>query len=218
MPQSTLRYWVRGQQYALQAGWKTSIPIIILPEKEYPLLSFTNLVEAHILDAIRRVHKIPLQTVRKALDYLEAHFSSKHPLVEKRFETDGLDLFVREYDKLIAISKEGQLAIKNVLKLYLRRIEWDPSGLPIRLYPFTRKRHLEKQKLEHVVEEEPKLIVIDPSISFGRPILKGTRIPTEIIAERYKAGESIGELAHDYKRENYEIEEAIRCELYLKAA
>jgi uncharacterized protein (DUF433 family) len=76
------------------------------------------------------------------------------------------------------------------------------------LYPFTRKRQ----------PDEPKVIVIDPRISFGRPVLTGTGIRTAIVAERYKAGESIEELAKDYSREHLEIEEAIRCELSLEAA
>jgi uncharacterized protein (DUF433 family) len=78
----------------------------------------------------------------------------------------------------------------------------------VRLYLFTRKRDL----------REPKVGVIDPHISYGRPILVGTGIPTAVVAERYKAGESVDELAEDYGRSRNEIEEAIRCELWLEAA
>ena len=77
-----------------------------------------------------------------------------------------------------------------------------------RLYPFTRKRMV----------DESKAIVIDPLISFGRPVLAGSGIPTAVIAERYKAGESVDELADDYGRERLEIEEAIRYELDERAA
>jgi uncharacterized protein (DUF433 family) len=48
--------------------------------------------------------------------------------------------------------------------------------------------------------------------------LVGTGIPTAVIAERYKAGESIQALADDYERPPYDIEEAIRCELKIQAA
>ena len=65
---------------------------------------------------------------------------------------------------------------------------------------------------------EPKVVVIDPRISYGRPVLAGTGIPTAVVAERYKAGESIDELAEDYGRSRKEIEETIRCELWLEAA
>jgi uncharacterized protein (DUF433 family) len=61
-------------------------------------------------------------------------------------------------------------------------------------------------------------VVIDPYVSFGRPVLTRSGLPTVVIAERYKAGESVDELADDYDRERLEIEEAIPCELQIKAA
>lgn len=160
------------------------------------------------MDAIRREHEIPLPKVRAALRFLTERFPSKHPLADQRLETDGLDLFVQKYGQLINITREGQLALRKLLQAHLRRIEWDESGQAIRLYPFTRKRD----------PEEPKTVVIDPYVSFGRPVLVGTGIPTAIIAERLKAGDSIDTLADDYGRARSEIEEAIRCELPLEAA
>ena len=57
------------------------------------------------------------------------------------------------------------------------------------------------------------MVVIDPTLSAGRPVITGMGLATEVIAERYKAGETVAELAKDYDREKAEIEEAIRCEL-----
>ena len=114
-----------------------------------------------------------------------------------------MDLFVEKYGQLINISKAGQLAIKSLMRAYLHRIERDPAGYAVRLYPFLRLRDL----------EEPKVVVIDPYVSFGKPVLVGTGIPTSVIAERYKSGESIDALGDDYGRSRQEIEEAIRCEL-----
>lgn len=208
IPHATLRDWVLGRSYPTGAGRTFSKPIIFLPEKDRHLLSFVNLVESHVLDAIRREHEISLQKVRRALDYLTKHFPSRHPLAEQNFETDGLDLFVQKYGQLINLSQAGQLAIRSLLEAHLRRIDRDTAGLPVRLFPFTRKRQ----------PEEPKAVVIDPYVSFGRPVLVGTGIATVIIAERYKAGESMDELAEDYGRERLEIEEAVRCELEIEAA
>lgn len=208
LPKPTLRSWVLGRFYPTQAGRRFFRPVIDLAGNGRHLLSFMNLVEAHVLDAIRREHEIPLQKVRRALNYVRREFPSRHPLADQRFQTDSLNLFVEKYGQLINASQEGQLAIRELLQAHLRRIEWDEAGLAVRLFPFTRKRQL----------EEPRVIVIDPLISFGRPVLVGTGIPTAVIAERYKAGESMDELAKDYDRERVEIEEAIRCELELQAA
>jgi len=44
-------------------------------------------------------------------------------------------------------------------------------------------------------------------------VLAGTGIPTAVLADRYKAGESMRDLSVDYECERDLIEEAIRCEL-----
>ena len=197
-----------GRHYPTRGGRQFFHPIVRLGDQRTKLLSFLNLVEVHVLDAIRREHNIPLNKVRVALRYLEKEFPSRHPLADGEFETDGLDLFVKKYSQLINISQDGQLAMRSLLEAHLRRIERGPSGIPVRLFPFTRKR-------EH---DEPRAVVIDPRVSFGRPVLVGTGIATAVIAERYKAGESVEELADDYGRQRLEIEEAIRCELWIEAA
>ena len=207
IPLATLRSWVRGRYYPTDTGRKFFKPVIELPDPNLPSLSFVNLVEAHVLDAIRREHNIPLPTVRIALDYVKKHFDVPHPLADQKFESDGVSLIVSRFGELIAVSEAGQLAMKEMLAAHLRRVEHAAAGLAVRLYPFTRKRQ----------PDEPKVIVIDPRISFGRPTISGTGITTAIIAERYKAGESVDELAEDYGCQRGPVEEAVRCELELAA-
>lgn len=207
IPLATLRSWIRGRYYDTTKEKRFFEPLIRLPEKAIPILSFNNLVEVHILDAIRRNHKIQMYKIRDALKYIEKNFKSKHPLIEQKFETDGLNLFVSEFGKMINITQAGQLAMRELLSAHLQRIEHDEKGLAVKLYPFTRKRN----------SDEPKIIVIDPYVSFGRPIVAKSGIATNIIAERYKAGESMDQLADDYNCERFQIEEAIRCELDLAA-
>ena len=207
IPTATLHSWVLGRYYPVKGGRRLFRPVLQLPSKQQNLLSFMNLIEAHVLDAIRREHNVPLPKVRQALAYLSRQFPSPHPLADQRFETDGLDLFVEKCGRLINISRTGQLALRAWLEAHLRRIDRDAQGLAARLYLFTRKHQ----------PDEPKVIVIDPYISFGRPVLVGTGIPTAVIAERYKAGESLDQLAEDYGRPTKEIEEAIRCELSIAA-
>lgn len=197
-----------GGTYNTTVGRKTFPPVIDLADKRGRSLSFINLVEIHVLMAIRRQHTVPLPRVRTAIDYIRREFQSTHPLANEQLETDGMDLFITRFGQLINISKEGQLAMRDVLRAHLDRIERDAGGLPIRLYPFTRWRGL----------AEPKLVMIDPAISFGKPVIAGTKIPTAAIAERYKAGASILDLVGEFGRSTIEIEEAIRCELQVEAA
>lgn len=203
VPLDTLRTWVKGRTYPVEGGSKFFEPVITRPDPASSLLSFVNLVEIHILGAIRRKHNVPLYNVRRALNYLDENFPLQHPLADEKFATDGLNLFVERYGQIINASRHGQLEMRDLLESHLRQVERDPSGWVIRLYPFTRQ----------YAAHDPKTIVIDSFVSFGRPVLVGTGIPIEIIAQRYKTGETIDELADDYGRLRLEIEDVIRCEL-----
>ncbi len=206
LPPATLRAWALGQRQGEKEPFKA---VLVLPEPGTPLLSFVNLVEAHVLSALRREHRVPLQTIRKAVQYLRRQFASAHPLAEHDFATDGVSLFVEKFGQLLHVTGTGQLAMRRMLDAHLARISRDAAGVPIKLFPFTRWRG---------DLTEPKAIEIDPRVSFGRPVLVGTGIPTAVIVERYKAGESIAELAEDYDRTATEIEEALRCEFRRNSA
>ncbi len=208
MPLATLRSWVLGRTYPTKGGKRRFAPLIELPDPHSGILSFRNLAEAHVLEVLRRQHGVQMDAVRRAIRFMKQRFRDSHLLINPKMETDGIHLFVDHYSGVLEnVSQEGQFAIREALEASLKRLDWDSRG-PIRLYPFTRGRSL----------DEPRMVVIDPTVSFGRPVLVGTGIPTSIIAERYKAGDSIEALAEDYGRSPLEIEEAIRCELERIAA
>ena len=43
-------------------------------------------------------------------------------------------------------------------------------------------------------------IITDPKIMFGKPVIRGTRIPVELILEKLGNGETIAELLQAYPR------------------
>jgi uncharacterized protein (DUF433 family) len=201
MPKSTLRAWFTGQD--------RFVPVLRAAATGPTTLSFFNLVEAHVLNAIRREHDVPLQRVRLALETAQALLpQSRHPLIDQRFETDGVDLFIRTYGELINLSRPGQEVMRDVLSEHLHRIAWSADRLPERLYPFSGTS----------LPDPRRSVVIDPRIGFGRRVIAGTGIATSVVAERYAAGETIDELADDYHRPRVEIEDAIRSEFDLAAA
>lgn len=202
LPTATVRSWVIGRQYPTHFGEADFRPLIDIADPTGPLLSFMNLSELHVLSSIRRAHEVKLRAVRKAIDYLRKRFRSDHPLLDRQMLTDGKDLFIEQYEHLVNISQDGQLAMKQIMAAYLKRIKRDRGGIPIRLFPFTRERYA----------ESPEFISIDPKIRFGKPCISGTRIPTAIISERHQAGDSIESLAKDYGRNAEEVEEVIRYE------
>jgi uncharacterized protein (DUF433 family) len=148
-----------------------------------------------------------LHKVRPALDFIATTFQSKHPLIEKAFETDGVSLFIDHLGKLIDVSAQGQTMIRQCVEQHLRRLERKGSQV-VRLYPFTRD----------AFDDSPKSVFIDPRVSFGRPVLATIRVPTSAISMRYWAGETIEHLAADYDCGTLDVQEAIRCEGRPKAA
>jgi uncharacterized protein (DUF433 family) len=201
LPKSTLRSWFAGQR-----GFRA----VIRPADPKTLgLSFTNLVEAYVLTAIRRKHNVALPTIRRGLDYLVRKLGAKRPLLEQQFATNGVDLFVDHLGTIINISRDGQVEMADLIRAYLERIDRDGKGLPIKLYPFMRTQ---------APREQPKTVVIDPLVSFGRPVIAGTGIPTAVLAEQFKAGDTVPVLAKEYSADEEAVWDAIRCELGREAA
>lgn len=203
LPSATVKAWAFG--YTYNAGQKRFQPVITPADQKKRLLSFANLCELHILSVIRRHHKVSLFKVRDSVEYLRRELgSAEHPLLDHSLQTNNIDLFVNHASQLLNISRDGQVAMRGEFEQALARIERDNKGSPIRLFPYSRT--------SHSAIDQPKDIVIDPRISFGRPILTSAAIPTEVIADRFLAGDSPTEMAKDYRVDEKEIEEAIRFE------
>jgi uncharacterized protein (DUF433 family) len=209
---NTLRSWVYGRTYFAQNEQKKSLPVIHLPDKNKPLLSFMNLVEVHVLSAITRVHKVKFKKVRntlRTLERLKKDLNDKHPLATNEFWVDGFDIFVEESGDYFCASRDGQNVFKAVIEQHLHRVDRDIDFKALRIYPFPK---LEIVKKASVLEKTPKNISIDPLISFGRPTITGTGIATNVIAGRFGAGEKIEALAKDYEIAEEKIKEALDYE------
>lgn len=200
---TTLRSWVRGRHYPRTGGPGRFEPLIQSGER----LSFSNLVEAHVLRALRVEHKVEMSAVREALDYAQKAFRIERLLLSRELLAAPGSVFLERYGQLVNLGRSGQLAVRQLLEAHLRRIEWDLSGLPVRLFPAS------SEDLDAL--EARKIIVIDPRIAFGRPIIASRAIRTSAIVSRIDAGESPSLVAEDYKLAPYEVEAAI---LYEKAA
>lgn len=188
IPSSTLRAWVNAKA-------------IFEPARCTPVrMSFNNLVEAHVLGALRG-EGVRLQAIISALEYMRDDLRMRRPLLDAKLETDGINVFVEHVGKLVQVTTAaGQVCIEKALRDHLRRIERDLTGVPIRLFPFGPG------------EPEERPVVIDPNLSFGRPVIAGTGIATAMVAERFAGGETKLELAEDYGVEEALIEAAISYE------
>ena len=78
------------------------------------------------------------------------------------------------------------------------------AGCQSGLFPYSRKA-VETKGL-------PSIVAIDPTIAFGRPIVAGAGVRTDVISDRFGAGDSPAEMAKDYGVSEENILEALRYE------
>jgi len=124
-----------------------------------------------------------------------------HLLVREELRTSGGALFLERYGQLINLSASGQLAMRKIFEAHLDRVEWGDLRSAVRLYPFV---------LAEVFDAKP--IIIDPAISFGRPVVGKAFVSTRSILERIDAGETVKDVAADYELTTAAIEEAVLFE------
>lgn len=200
LSRATLASWVRGRDYDLRTGRARFDRLIRPADPRRPYLSFNNLIEAHVLRALRAEHDVSIQAVRAALAVAEQEYR-----IPRLFLHDGLlagagELFLKRYGELVQLSPSGQIAMRRVLESHLHRID-RAGNFPIRLYPFIQAD-----------AADAKPVAIDPAIGFGRPIVARTGISTAVIAERIDAGESVDEVAADYGMHTEEVADAVTYE------
>jgi uncharacterized protein (DUF433 family) len=215
LPTSTLSSWLKGREYFAGGNKRRWEALIQIADKERSLLSFNNLVEAHVLKAIRTRHGVPMRGVQTALAHARTLHGIEHLFlsdelraVEYRREEDAGStsigaLFLDKLGEVEQISEGGQLVIRHALTRHLERIDRDKRGRPIRLFPF-------------VSNYPERSILIDPCVSFGRPVLvkRGIRVAT--LVDRIEAGEGIDHIADNYGLDPDDVQRAL--DFFEKAA
>lgn len=201
---ATLRSWFVGRPYPTARGLRHFAPVLKLAQKDPATLSFSNLVEAHVLRSLRTEHGVPLVAVRQALAYAQRELKIEQLLLREELRTAAGDVFLDRYGELMNLSASGQLAMRKVFEAHLKRVEWGKLRFPVRLYPFLTSE-----------STESKPIIIDPQISFGRPVVGKAYVSTRNIVDRIDAGETVHDIARDYDLTPEIVEEAV---VYERAA
>jgi uncharacterized protein (DUF433 family) len=202
LPAATLRSWVAGRPYPKAEGVGRFQPLIHPPSRQPAILSFWNLIEAHVLRSLRTEHGVALRELRKSIKYAEQTLQIERLLLSKDLRTHAGSVFLDHYGKLIRLNASGQLAMRQMFEEHLKRVEWDEWQFPVRLYPFV--------SAEAPSADRP--IAIDPKIAFGRPVVIRAGISTAAIVDRIDAKETVDELASDYGLSVTEIEQAVLFE------
>ena len=171
-------------------------------------LSFFELMELRVVKALVD-HEISLQHIRGAAKIAAERFATRHPFASQRVFTDGRDIFSSVTEDVHApnvvrwrAAEIDQVVAGPIFDQFLREIEFDSAtSLALRWWPKGR--------------EVP--IVLDPAISFGAPIIVGTRLRTSTVARLARVG-SVRDAAIAYEIDVAQANAAVAFEQTLVAA
>lgn len=206
---TTLRSWVRGRRYPKGGRLAHSQALIDASD----LLSFSNVIELHVVRALRREEDVRFSRLREAIALAKDQYKIDRLLLSEQLRTGAGEVLLEQYGQLINLSRAGQLAMRHYFDAHLRRVEWDVQGMPSLFFPgFVNVLPPPSRE-----EDSPRLIAIDPKISFGKPVLASRRgILVSSIVSRIDAGEEEDALAADYGITRREVDAAI--DFYERAA
>lgn len=203
-PQALVRTWIDGRR-------NRQTPVIDNQLGRFgntTAISFTNLMELRFV-ALFAAAGVKLPVIRAILDEVREAIHHPHPFATKTvFKTDGKKI-VAEIARNNGVDVIYDLKTRNyefpvvVLKSLKEGVIYDPKGDALAWYP-------RPKTAPHVV--------VNPVLSFGRPVLRDSRIPTETLAQAVKAEKSAVAVAELYDVPEKQVREAVKFQENLKAA
>jgi uncharacterized protein (DUF433 family) len=192
--------WLFGYNFAGGSSpplWQTQLSLLGEHDK---VIGFRDLLELRIVKAFTR-HNVPLRVIRAAIENAQQIFSTKYPFTANRFLTDGKTIFYE------ALQEHGEVELTDLVKRQIvfehiirpelyAGIEFTANGEAKRWFPVKRSQK----------------IVLDPEISFGKPILTEFGIRTDIIAASYAVEKDKKMVASLYDIPMSAVDTAIRYE------
>jgi uncharacterized protein (DUF433 family) len=145
--------------------WLTTVlnPIPHTPRR--PDYSFSDLISLFVVRFLLQKGVTP-KAIRDAESYLRDAHQTDRPFVAEDIKTDGRNVFHRDEvisGQIEAADMRGQQTMREMVKDRLTTVHYS-DGTAAYWTP-----------LENVM--------VDPRVQFGEPVLTGTRLPTETVAE-----------------------------------
>lgn len=192
----TSRRWLRGYSF-WYGSERREMPPITPTEGSRDAASFIDLMEVAAIGELIKTG-FSLRRIRKINEYCRLYLRRPRPLVTEEFKVAGEDIFVAQsFDVLVNVGYDaGMQAWFEILDPFLEDVDYE-NDLVRRWWPLG-KNHM---------------VVVDPDYGFGLPVIAGTGVRTEIIAERARAGDSTEEITYDFGVTERQIEDALQWEM-----
>jgi uncharacterized protein (DUF433 family) len=203
MTSTRLRRWLYGYEYDGGEGvqpalWRPQYDI----ENDGQLIGFRDLIEARIVDALRRAG-FGLPTIRSCIINARDLLGDEHPFSTTAFKTDGRKLFLdiagSVEDPIMYDLRSRQRVFRDVVLPSLSGLDFGPE-VAERWWLVPGKR----------------TIVADPERSFGQPIIAKSGLLTSRVVQEVKAEGTPERVAKLYELSVRAIRDALRFEQELQ--
>ena len=208
----TVRRWLKGYSWRYRDGRSSSGPLWKLRYSNDEELGSEQVLSFHDLLELRCVaefakHGVSLAVIRATIEAAQVRFGD-YPLHSKRFLTDGKRIFLEAVERLsddpkLIDVRRGQFVFDAVIRPSLfAGIEYDHSQA-LRWFPVPKRT----------------VIVLDPQVQFGEPIVAGTGVPTDALAAAFRAeGDNAQRVARLYRVKPEAVRAAVAFERQLASA
>jgi len=187
------RGWPKGSDRLIQSEYDGLF--------EHPTISFLDFVDASVALTLTARHGVSIQMIRKLRRKLAEVLDTTHPFARK-------DFFILPTRRPIVFSgdarTEGDYELIEVLE--------QQHAFPELMLPFLSR--VEYDEVTRYAQVFPLLgsVVLDPRRKYGKPIVRGTGMPTAILYECFRETQSEDEVADWYNVTAEDVLEAVRFE------
>lgn len=162
--------------------------------------NFYTLIEFYVFYQLRELN-VSTNKIFIAHQDMAEEMNSSYPFATSKLLCDGKNiLYMMDEETIINADKSKQLAFKQIIEEFCKKIEFSDSDVAEKFYPLGKDKH----------------IIVDPHHQFGQPTVESTNVLAQTLYELYKAGESKGFLASLYDLTEKDVNDAI--ELFNKTA
>jgi uncharacterized protein (DUF433 family) len=196
--------WVKGYKYLNERGERVAQPSMTTRTTSDPEqgVSFLDLVSIKAIDGLRKMN-FSTRAIRQVVQYCQDELGMAYPLATQQFKTDRRKIYMNAGDgRLLEVlgGQKGAQAWDRILDPFLKDLDYH-NEFARRWYPLGKN--------------EP--VVVDPDYGFGLPVVVGSGVRTESIAEQYYAGDKVEHIVYDFNVTRKQIESALKLESQLAA-
>lgn len=201
----TAKRWLTGYVYVAAHGERVQLPPVTKRARAAAQdgVSFLDLVELAGIGRLKKIGGFDLPRIRQIILNSQKQFGVDHPLAYLRFKIGGRDAFVETADRLVDVLRhKGRQAWSEVLSPFLDTLDYIDNTVAYRWWP----------------DGKDNVVVVDPEYGYGLPVIAGSGVRTELVLERFNAGENREQIAEDFSISPEEVDHALRFETRLLAA